>query len=114
MSGNRPEHIAPPEVVRLELPSALQNRADPCKRQFYNATEAHKYSNNSRIQNIQAEMTYRCLELLDLCVSPLAVDRDEADIPHCTTDHHQTRTRTLPGRHTCLISELDPAFRARS
>ncbi|ORY90775.1 S-adenosyl-L-methionine-dependent methyltransferase [Leucosporidium creatinivorum] len=54
MSGNRPEHIAPPEV-------------------FYNATEAHKYSNNSRIQNIQAEMTYRCLELLDLPPS----DEDE-------------------------------------
>ncbi|GAA5854027.1 hypothetical protein JCM9279_003768 [Rhodotorula babjevae] len=47
MSGTRPEHIAPPEV-------------------FYNAGEAHKYTNNSRVQSIQAEMTYRCLELLDL------------------------------------------------
>lgn len=47
MSGNRPEHIAPPEI-------------------FYNANEAQKYSNNTRIQSIQAEMTYRCLELLDL------------------------------------------------
>ncbi|GAA5848380.1 hypothetical protein JCM5353_004880 [Sporobolomyces roseus] len=47
MSGNRPEHIAPPEV-------------------FYNAGEAQKYTSNTRVQSIQAEMTYRCLELLDL------------------------------------------------
>lgn len=53
---SRPEHIAPPEI-------------------FYNATEAKKYSNNTRIQSIQAEMTYRCLELLDLPAS--ANDEDE-------------------------------------
>ncbi|GAA5837394.1 hypothetical protein JCM3766R1_000433 [Sporobolomyces carnicolor] len=50
MSGNRPEHIAPPEV-------------------FYNAGEAQKYTSNTRVQSIQAEMTYRCLELLDLPAS---------------------------------------------
>ncbi|BGP37525.1 18S rRNA (guanine1575-N7)-methyltransferase [Rhodotorula kratochvilovae] len=50
MSGTRPEHIAPPEV-------------------FYNAGEAAKYTSNTRVQSIQAEMTYRCLELLDLPVS---------------------------------------------
>lgn len=79
MSGNRPEHIAPPEVVRLSLSRPFRRRHSSrpswqlitytrllCA-QFYNATEAKKYSNNSRIQNIQAEMTYRCLELLDLC-----------------------------------------------
>ncbi|SGY69693.1 BQ5605_C004g03050 [Microbotryum silenes-dioicae] len=44
---SRPEHIAPPEV-------------------FYNPLEAQKYTSNSRVQSIQAEMTYRCLELLDL------------------------------------------------
>lgn len=71
MSGNRPEHIAPPEVVRLSLASLFTRRAvaDSSRAQFYNASEAHKYSNNSRIQNIQAEMTYRCLELLDLYVT---------------------------------------------
>ncbi|GAA5896145.1 hypothetical protein JCM6882_008501 [Rhodosporidiobolus microsporus] len=55
MSGNRPEHIAPPEV-------------------FYNASEATKYTNNTRVQSIQAEMTYRCLELLDLPVSSMDDD----------------------------------------
>lgn len=44
---SRPEHIAPPEV-------------------FYNAVEAQKYTSNTRVQSIQAEMTYRCLELLAL------------------------------------------------
>ncbi|GAA6020135.1 hypothetical protein JCM10207_006269 [Rhodosporidiobolus poonsookiae] len=52
MSGTRPEHIAPPEV-------------------FYDATEAAKYTNNTRVQSIQAEMTYRCLELLDLPASAM-------------------------------------------
>ncbi|BGP22444.1 williams-Beuren syndrome critical region protein 22 [Rhodotorula toruloides] len=56
MSGNRPEHIAPPEV-------------------FYSAGEAAKYTNNTRVQSIQAEMTYRCLELLDL---PASAMDDEA------------------------------------
>ncbi|KEI42753.1 uncharacterized protein L969DRAFT_42953 [Mixia osmundae IAM 14324] len=44
---SRPEHIAPPEV-------------------FYGDTEASKYTDNSRIQSIQAEMAIRCLELLAL------------------------------------------------
>ncbi|GAA5977123.1 hypothetical protein JCM11641_001308 [Rhodosporidiobolus odoratus] len=52
MSGTRPEHIAPPEV-------------------FYNASEAQKYTANTRVQSIQAEMTYRCLELLDLPCSSM-------------------------------------------
>ncbi|EEB07198.1 rRNA methyltransferase [Schizosaccharomyces japonicus yFS275] len=43
---SRPEHIAPPEI-------------------FYNDVEARKYSKNTRIQSIQAEMTERALELLD-------------------------------------------------
>lgn len=43
----RPEHLAPPEV-------------------FYNQTEAKKYTNYSRIQMVQAEMTLRSLSLLDL------------------------------------------------
>ncbi|GJN88162.1 hypothetical protein Rhopal_001127-T1 [Rhodotorula paludigena] len=55
MSGNRPEHIAPPEV-------------------FYNADEAGKYTANTRVQAIQAEMTYRCLELLDLPCSSMDED----------------------------------------
>ncbi|GAA6039653.1 hypothetical protein JCM8097_002237 [Rhodosporidiobolus ruineniae] len=64
MSGNRPEHIAPPEV-------------------FYNATEATKYTNNSRVQSIQAEMTFRCLELLDL---PQAAMDDDLPRPSFLLD----------------------------
>ncbi|KAF9805788.1 hypothetical protein SFRURICE_009420 [Spodoptera frugiperda] len=43
--SKRPEHLAPPEV-------------------FYNEDEARKYTQNSRIMDIQAQMTERCLELL--------------------------------------------------
>ncbi|KAI0727210.1 williams-Beuren syndrome critical region protein 22 [Fomitopsis betulina] len=44
---SRPELQAPPEI-------------------YYGDTEATKYTNNSRIQQIQADMTYRALELLNL------------------------------------------------
>lgn len=44
---SRPEHIAPPEL-------------------FYGDTEAGKYTSNTRVQQIQAEMTYRALELMAL------------------------------------------------
>ncbi|CAL1704716.1 unnamed protein product [Somion occarium] len=44
---SRPELVAPPEI-------------------YYGDTEATKYTNNSRIQQIQADMTYRALELLNL------------------------------------------------
>ncbi|KAH9934726.1 S-adenosyl-L-methionine-dependent methyltransferase [Fomitopsis serialis] len=44
---SRPELQAPPEI-------------------YYGDTEAKKYTNNSRIQQIQADMTYRALELLSL------------------------------------------------
>ncbi|KAI9639459.1 S-adenosyl-L-methionine-dependent methyltransferase [Dioszegia hungarica] len=44
---SRPEEIAPPEV-------------------FYGDTEATKYTQNTRIQSIQAQMTARALELLAL------------------------------------------------
>ncbi|KAJ2681780.1 18S rRNA (guanine1575-N7)-methyltransferase [Coemansia spiralis] len=44
---SRPEHVAPPEV-------------------FYGDTEAEKYTRNSRIAAIQAEMTLRAVELLNL------------------------------------------------
>ncbi|KCV70301.1 methyltransferase [Fonticula alba] len=44
---SRPEFIAPPEV-------------------FYNNVEARKYTFNSRMLNIQTEMTERALELLNL------------------------------------------------
>ncbi|KOB78633.1 putative methyltransferase WBSCR22 [Operophtera brumata] len=43
--SRRPEHQAPPEV-------------------FYNEDEARKYTQNSRIIDIQAQMTERCIELL--------------------------------------------------
>ncbi|KAJ2897389.1 18S rRNA (guanine1575-N7)-methyltransferase [Coemansia aciculifera] len=44
---SRPEHVAPPEL-------------------FYGETEAKKYTGNSRIAAIQAEMTMRAVELLNL------------------------------------------------
>ncbi|KAI0681787.1 S-adenosyl-L-methionine-dependent methyltransferase, partial [Cerioporus squamosus] len=44
---SRPELVAPPEI-------------------YYGDIEAKKYTNNSRIQQIQADMTYRALELLNL------------------------------------------------
>ncbi|KAJ2718422.1 18S rRNA (guanine1575-N7)-methyltransferase [Coemansia sp. Benny D115] len=44
---SRPEHIAPPEL-------------------FYGETEAKKYTSNTRIAAIQAEMTMRAVELLNL------------------------------------------------
>ncbi|KAJ2078003.1 18S rRNA (guanine1575-N7)-methyltransferase [Coemansia sp. RSA 988] len=44
---SRPEHIAPPEL-------------------FYGETEAKKYTRNTRIAAIQAEMTMRAVELLSL------------------------------------------------
>lgn len=47
MSGKRPEHQAPPEV-------------------FYNEEEATKYTTNSRMIEIQRQMSERAVELLDL------------------------------------------------
>ncbi|GJE95155.1 S-adenosyl-L-methionine-dependent methyltransferase [Phanerochaete sordida] len=44
---SRPELVAPPEI-------------------YYGDSEARKYTNNTRVQNIQADMTYRALELLNL------------------------------------------------
>lgn len=44
---SRPEDILPPDL-------------------FYNDTESRKYTTSSRIKNIQADMTNRALELLDL------------------------------------------------
>ncbi|CAB0016646.1 unnamed protein product [Nesidiocoris tenuis] len=47
MSGKRPEHQAPPEI-------------------FYNESEARKYTSNSRMIEIQVQMTERAIELLCL------------------------------------------------
>ena len=44
---SRPEHIGPPEL-------------------FYNETEAAKYTNNTRIIDIQMSMSSRAIELLNL------------------------------------------------
>ncbi|XP_046892179.1 probable 18S rRNA (guanine-N(7))-methyltransferase [Hypomesus transpacificus] len=46
-SGRRPEHMAPPEV-------------------YYNQEEAKKYSQNSRMIEIQSQMSERAVELLNL------------------------------------------------
>mmetsp|Transcript_21415 Transcript_21415/g.46900 ORF Transcript_21415/g.46900 Transcript_21415/m.46900 type:complete len:291 (-) Transcript_21415:431-1303(-) len=45
--GERPEHMAPPEI-------------------FYNEEEARKYTSNSRMINIQTQLTERAVELLSL------------------------------------------------
>ena len=47
MAGKRPEHQAPPEI-------------------FYNEEEAAKYTTNTRMMEIQRQMSARALELLDL------------------------------------------------
>ncbi|CAI5759762.1 unnamed protein product [Candida verbasci] len=54
---SRPEELAPPEV-------------------FYNDTESFKYTSSTRVQHIQAKMTLRALELLNL----------EPDFPHFILD----------------------------
>jgi len=41
---------------------------------FYNDNESRKYTTSSRIRNIQADMTYRALELLDLKSPSLILD----------------------------------------
>lgn len=52
---SRPEDIAPPEV-------------------FYNDVESKKYSSSSRVQHIQAAMTLRALELLNLPKNSFVLD----------------------------------------
>ena len=52
---SRPEDLLPPDV-------------------FYNDVESRKYTTSSRIQNIQASMTHRALELLDLDSPSLILD----------------------------------------
>ncbi|KAI9641014.1 18S rRNA (guanine1575-N7)-methyltransferase [Ciborinia camelliae] len=52
---SRPEDTLPPDL-------------------HYNDTEARKYTTSSRIQNIQASMTNRALELLDLTTPSLLLD----------------------------------------
>lgn len=54
---SRPEQLAPPEV-------------------FYNDSESYKYTTSTRVQHIQAKMTLRALELLNL----------EPDTPHFLLD----------------------------
>lgn len=48
---SRPEQIAPPEI-------------------FYNELESQKYTASTRVQHIQAKMTLRALELLNLAPTP--------------------------------------------
>uniref|UniRef100_A0A182K4L4 18S rRNA (guanine-N(7))-methyltransferase n=1 Tax=Anopheles christyi TaxID=43041 RepID=A0A182K4L4_9DIPT len=57
--SRRPEHIAPPEI-------------------FYNEDEAQKYTNNTRIIDIQVQMCERAIELL-------ALDPDD-DVPQLILD----------------------------
>ncbi|OKL63717.1 18S rRNA (guanine(1575)-N(7))-methyltransferase [Talaromyces atroroseus] len=52
---SRPEDILPPDL-------------------FYNDSESRKYTTSSRIRNIQADMTQRALELLDLQGPSLILD----------------------------------------
>lgn len=48
---SRPEQLAPPEI-------------------FYNDSESKKYTSSTRVQHIQAKMTLRALELLNLSSTP--------------------------------------------
>ncbi|KAK3074159.1 18S rRNA (guanine1575-N7)-methyltransferase [Teratosphaeriaceae sp. CCFEE 6253] len=52
---SRPEDLLPPDL-------------------FYNDAESRKYTTSSRIRNIQADMTHRALELLDLREPSLLLD----------------------------------------
>ncbi|KAL4868749.1 hypothetical protein BDV12DRAFT_168925 [Aspergillus spectabilis] len=52
---SRPEDILPPDL-------------------FYDDNESRKYTTSSRIRNIQADMTHRALELLDLKAPSLILD----------------------------------------
>lgn len=52
---SRPEDLLPPDL-------------------FYNDVESRKYTTSSRIRNIQASMSYRALELLDLSSPSLVLD----------------------------------------
>lgn len=52
---SRPEYVAPPEV-------------------YYDADESEKYTLNTRVQQIQAEMTMRALDLLNLPPSQFVLD----------------------------------------
>jgi 18S rRNA (guanine1575-N7)-methyltransferase len=55
----------------IQQPSDLVRRAADV---YYDDSEARKYTTNSRIQNIQASMTHRALELLDLPGPSLILD----------------------------------------
>ncbi|KAG6814522.1 hypothetical protein H0H92_000048 [Tricholoma furcatifolium] len=55
---SRPELQAPPEIKSSKLKRHL--------RKYYGDIEAKKYTQNTRNQQIQADMTYRALELLNL------------------------------------------------
>lgn len=53
-SGKRPEHRAPPEI-------------------FYNETEAKKYTSNTRMMEIQSQLSERAIELLALPDTPCLI-----------------------------------------
>ena len=91
----RPEHTAPPEI-------------------FYNVDEAQKYSRNTRIMEIQATMSERAIEMLNLkedepsyildvgCGSGLSGEcLDEQVIPGKKGD-----TRQLPNWSKMAMTEL--------
>lgn len=65
--------------------------------QFYNAGEAAKYTSNTRVQSIQAEMTFRCLELLDLPAAelpqPARMQDDEDSDDEEEEDEEHVRAR---------------------
>lgn len=61
---SRPEEISPPEIVSYLLSTTCENSAHYV--QFYGDTEAAKYTANTRIKNIQSQMTERALQLLAL------------------------------------------------
>ncbi|TVY13222.1 18S rRNA (guanine(1575)-N(7))-methyltransferase [Lachnellula arida] len=88
---SRPEDTLPPDL-------------------HYNDTEARKYTTSSRIQNIQAEMTHRALELLSLPTPSLILDIG------CGSGLSGEILSTLPpsqnGPHTWIGLDISPSMLA--
>ncbi|KAF4127035.1 18S rRNA (guanine1575-N7)-methyltransferase [Geosmithia morbida] len=65
---SRPEDTLyePLPLPRLHCACPISDQVARAADVYYDDSEARKYTTNSRIQNIQASMTHRALELLDL------------------------------------------------
>ncbi|KAL6760733.1 S-adenosyl-L-methionine-dependent methyltransferase [Haematococcus lacustris] len=89
VKGERPEHQAPPEV-------------------FYNEDEAHKYTHNSRIIAIQAQLTRRAVELLALPAATAGVPRLLLDLG-CGSGLSGQELSDMVG-HVWVGADISPAM----